>query len=129
MSKRPSTIIIGVSEEQARYYEKILRVIDKEYEYYDLGEACFKKGDYEKALTFYNKQIELHPDCRLSYLRIIEIYENSKKYDLAIEKLKTLMEKYTADWGKPPLAERLRRLEAASRRESALPANTPLNRF
>lgn len=56
---------------------------DSEY-YQRLGDSHMVKGEYDLAVTDYNKSIELNPKDSLSYLSRGLSYYNKKAYDLAI---------------------------------------------
>lgn len=54
-------------------------------EYYNLGNNCYNAGDYEEAIKYYSKAIELKPDNEVYYSNRAHCYQILCKYDLAIE--------------------------------------------
>ncbi|MDR1983896.1 MAG: tetratricopeptide repeat protein [Prevotellaceae bacterium] len=61
-------------------------------EYFKQGYDCADKGDYDKAIEYYNKVIELKPDTETAYNNLGIAYHNKGDNDKAIEYYKKAIE-------------------------------------
>ena len=57
------------------------------------GYEIAKQGDYDTAIEYLQKAIELDPDYKTAYHKLGEIYEAKKEYEAAIENLEKAFEK------------------------------------
>lgn len=88
----PKEVVKNQTQEEikkidARTYEKLDEVIDvnKVYEDYKTkGNECVKQNDFEKALIFYNKCIQINSENPIAYLNRSLCYVKLNQPDLAI---------------------------------------------
>jgi superkiller protein 3 len=62
--------------------------------YFQQGYAYNNKGDYDKAIEYYNKAIELNPDYAVAYYNLGNVYNNKGDYGKAIEYYNKAIEYY-----------------------------------
>lgn len=67
---------------KAKEYDKVLKLAEKSQWYTFAIEACILQKDYQKALEYTNKQIEIRPSHNTYATRAL-IYKNLKQEDLA----------------------------------------------
>ena len=68
-----------------------------EYYYYNLGEKTSDLGAYRKAITYFNKAIEINPDYLIAYLERAHCYEEMYYFDKAIKDVEFVLGKDKAN--------------------------------
>src|SRR5713101_3882620 len=66
------------------YYPSVAETMDK-------GNDLAHKGDYEKALQYYNAAIGQDPKAWPLYFNRADVFTNQRKWDLAIQDLNTAL--------------------------------------
>jgi tetratricopeptide (TPR) repeat protein len=60
--------------------------------YFNMGNVYNRKHDYDKAIEYYKKALEIAPDCASIYRNIGVTYEDKHDYNKAIEYYKKAIE-------------------------------------
>lgn len=74
-------------EDSALYYYNQARIIDSTYyaAFYNLGDIYFMKKDYNSAIYFFKKSIDLNPGNEYGYNRLLSTYFKKNDTDKAFE--------------------------------------------
>ena len=72
---------ISNNNEKVTYIKALMT---KGNEYVDTGCSCLQKNDFEKAIEYFNKAIEINPNYKFAYINRATAYAKLKKYQNAI---------------------------------------------
>jgi tetratricopeptide (TPR) repeat protein len=74
------------------------------------------QGEYEKALSIFQKAFEISDNVGFKGMAVVgiaDIYEKKRDYNKALEYVSLRLNKYLNDWAKEPVLERKKYLEYA----------------
>ncbi|MDP6039262.1 MAG: tetratricopeptide repeat protein [Candidatus Latescibacteria bacterium] len=87
-----SYLALGQSDKAFETFQQYAEFsLDDHRPYFHMAEILRQKGDYEGAIHGYNRTLDFSPVHVISHLRLAYLHAEQKRFDIAVQKLQTVL--------------------------------------